>query len=192
MLLSIVLPAVLYVVSFSLGQNGEDIEGALTHVEVEQEKNGESTSEVVVEQSGRHTSETVTESSTDSSSSVVVEEGESSVTINIDDNSTTSYSGPSGNENSGSLSDYHYPGASISSESSGEMVMKTGDGAATVTSWYENNIRDKGMNTQSFVRTNSNGNVLNKLGAGGNGENVLIEISAQNGSSETTITVTRR
>lgn len=52
-----------------------------------------------------------------------------------------------------------------------------------VTNWYKEKIKSMNMNAKSFVSTNTNGNILNKLvGVSGNNE-IRVEISKNKNSS---------
>lgn len=73
------------------------------------------------------------------------------------------------------ISDYRYPGAKVTVTSDSAMTLESIDDAAVITNWYEDKIREKGLGTKTFVKTNTNGEVNNKLvGASG-----IIEISVQ-------------
>lgn len=87
-------------------------------------------------------------------------------------------------------SNWVYPGATINNQGSGSLSLSSNDNPTTITNWYKDKIKSSGGNTTSFVTTNTNDNVLNKLaGAGGNTE-VQIEIKKDSGSATTTINVT--
>jgi len=104
-----------------------------------------------------------------------------SVTIIQEDNSQST--------SSFSLESFKYPNASIVSDSSDSIMMKTPENAQTVTTWYKSRINSFGMNVTSFVTTNTNDTILNKLaGAGSEGE-VSVAISKSPTDNEVTIEV---
>ena len=55
--------------------------------------------------------------------------------------------------------------------------------------WYKDKIKALGMNATSFVQTNTNDNVLNKLVAANNSQKVTVEISRSNSSSPTSVSI---
>ena len=63
------------------------------------------------------------------------------------------------------------------------MVLTSNDATETITSWYERVIQADGINVRSFVKTKTNGNVVNKLvGAKQGGE---IEVAVEKKVNET-------
>jgi hypothetical protein len=83
---------------------------------------------------------------------------------------------------------WKYPNSSITSSSDSSLTLESSDDPTTITSWYKDKIQSGGMNIKTFVSTNSNGNILNKLsGAGSMG--VQIEISKSEGEAITKIVV---
>lgn len=82
-----------------------------------------------------------------------------------------------------------YPGSTILNQSGDEITLQSTDDPQAITNWYKEKITSMGMNTKSFVQTNTNGNVLNKL-AGSDGEHkVEIKISKKNNESAVEISV---
>ncbi|OGH39316.1 MAG: hypothetical protein A3B44_02435 [Candidatus Levybacteria bacterium RIFCSPLOWO2_01_FULL_38_21] len=87
------------------------------------------------------------------------------------------------------MSSFIYPGSTILNQSEDKMTLQSSDDPQAITNWYKEKITSMGMNAKSFVQTNTNGNILNKL-AGANGSiNVSIEISKQNSESKTVIKI---
>lgn len=125
--------------------------------------------------------------SSESSSVVTNTTGDSNVHVKIENNniSVSTNGGSSGSVN---ISSFQYPGSTVQESSGNRMVMESGDSAERVTTWYQDKIQGMGMSAKSFVKTNSNGSILNKLAAGGNGS-VSVEISAQEGAHLTKIVV---
>lgn len=89
------------------------------------------------------------------------------------------------NQTAPDLQNFVYPG----SQKINGTIYEHSDNPQTITDWYKNKIRDFGMNAKSFVQTNTNGNVLNKL-VGSNGQlTITVEIENKN-SQKTKITLT--
>lgn len=88
------------------------------------------------------------------------------------------------------FSDFKYPGSSTTTDTSSQLVLSSSDDPETITSWYENKIKELGYSSQSSAKTNTNGNVLNKLAGGKNGASVAIQIQRSSGQNSTTITIT--
>lgn len=126
----------------------------------------------------------ITQAATDSSS--VVTNGDSHVSVKIDNNTIEISSSGAGGDFD--LSSFQYPGSQVVETSTTMLVLYSNDSPGTITDWYQGQIESRGMNTKSFVKTNSNGSILNKLAGAGNGS-VAVEISAQEGSNPTKIVV---
>ena len=125
----------------------------------------------------------------ESESQSVVNSGDSHVSVKIHNNQVeVSTSG--GGSGAGDLSSFQYPGALVKESSESRVVLESNDSPGAVTEWYQRQIESRGMNTKSFVKTNSNGSILNKLAGAGNGS-IAVEISAQEGSNPTKIVVTQ-
>lgn len=84
---------------------------------------------------------------------------------------------------------YIYPGATTSSQSEHRITLTSTDSPDTITDWYKAYITSKNMNTTSFVSTNTNDTILNKLVAAGNGETITVTITRNPNSSTTTIEI---
>lgn len=85
--------------------------------------------------------------------------------------------------------DFKYPNSTIISQNGNETVYESTDDSKKITVWYKDKIKNMKMNVTSFVQTNTNNNILNKLvGADGNKE-VRVEISKQNNSAVVKIVV---
>lgn len=62
-------------------------------------------------------------------------------------------------------------------------IYESTDPPDQITNWYKEKIKSMNMNAKSFVSTNTNGNILNKLvGVSGNNE-IRVEISKNKNSS---------
>lgn len=89
------------------------------------------------------------------------------------------------------LNSWRYPGSSLTGSSAHSLSLKSIDNPTTITNWYKDQIRNLGMNTKTFVSTNSNGNILNKLAGANQTLNITIEITKQSNQSATTMTLTQ-
>lgn len=87
------------------------------------------------------------------------------------------------------LSDFQYPGSSVSSSTSTKLELISNEKAFSITDWYKNKISALGMNAKSFVTTTTNGVVVNKLVAAGKGTEVRVDITASSSSSPVKIIV---
>lgn len=90
-----------------------------------------------------------------------------------------------------SNSDWRYPNSTVVSGSGNNITLTSSADPSAITDWYKQKIQSLGMNTRSFVTTNSNNNVLNKLAAAGNSGSINIEIKRNSGESNTTIIVSQ-
>lgn len=84
-----------------------------------------------------------------------------------------------------SAAGWEYPQASFKGGNS----WMSSDLPSKITDWYESKIETAGMNAKSFVQTNTNGNVLNKLVAADGKSTIEIEISRSGSDAQTTITI---
>ena len=82
--------------------------------------------------------------------------------------------------------DLQYPG----SNKTGSNTYQSSDDPGKITDWYKDKIKSLGANSKSFVQTNTNGNVLNKLVGAKSGLTISVEIKKRSGDNQTTITVT--
>lgn len=84
-------------------------------------------------------------------------------------NDSESRSGVSGYEYDGgdktsiSIDSFIYPESVIVEQDEDSIYLTTSDEVETVTMWYEDMIKSLGLNINNFVRTEANGQVLNKM-----------------------------
>lgn len=83
-----------------------------------------------------------------------------------------------------------YPGSVVVSVSGQTTNLTSYDNPNVITDWYKNQIKSQGMNTTSFVVTNTNGNVNNVLAGAKNGEDVKITITKNANDSTVYISIT--
>lgn len=87
------------------------------------------------------------------------------------------------------LSSYRYPNSSVKEESGSRLSMESSNDPNTITNWYKDKITSLGMNAKSFVQTNTNGNVLNKLVAAKSGFKISVEVSKKSNEEKVEISV---
>lgn len=101
--------------------------------------------------------------------------------------STTYLKSPNSTNNSFILSDLKYPNSTIISENNSNLTLENSDDPTIITNWYKDKIRQLNMTTKSFVSTNNNNNILNKLVGSKANLELTVDISKQNGQNTTQI-----
>lgn len=81
------------------------------------------------------------------------------------------------NPTQSNIDSFIYPGSIKVSGGENNLVLQSSDDPQVITNWYKEKITNMSMNAKSFVQTNTNGNVLNKLTGAKPGFKVSIEIS---------------
>lgn len=87
---------------------------------------------------------------------------------------------------------WFYPNAQQVSVSGSTITLQSYDDITQITNWYKDKIKEAGMNAISFVATNTNGNVLNKLAGAGSGQEVTVEITKSSSDQQVIITITTK
>ncbi len=106
---------------------------------------------------------------------------------NIQEQTTTSTINNASNINS-----FIYPNAIVIAKSGNNLILQSNDDADKITDWYKQKIKELGMVASSFIKTNANGKVLNKL-AGSSGEKeILVEVAKQHNENTVNISVSAR
>ena len=86
------------------------------------------------------------------------------------------------------VTDFQYPNSNVVNIN-GTAIFESVDDPKKITDWYKDKIKSMGMTATSFIQTNTNDNILNKLvGANGN-KKVSVEITKQNNQSTAKISV---
>jgi hypothetical protein len=80
---------------------------------------------------------------------------------------------------------YQYPG----SLDLGSGKYTSSDEPDKITEWYKLKINSDGFNVKSFIKTNSNNKILNKLSGAKNNQNISIEITREPNTNVVNITV---
>ena len=97
---------------------------------------------------------------------------------------------PKPNQPSQAISDFQYPSSNVVSINGNTEIFESSDDPKKITDWYKDKIKNMGMVATSFVQTNTNDNILNKL-VGANGEReVRVEITKKNYQPAVRISVT--
>lgn len=99
--------------------------------------------------------------------------------------SSPNNSGPSNSQVSG----WKYPNSILISESTNALSLESSDDPTTITNWYKSKIQSSGMSVKTFVTTNNNDNILNKLSGASGSTGVLVEVSKNSGDSIVKISV---
>jgi hypothetical protein len=82
---------------------------------------------------------------------------------------------------------FTYPRATLVETSSTYLKYQSMDDPETITNWYKAKIEQQNLRTTSFVKTTSNGKVLNKL-VGSNGQ-VEIEVEVEKQPNSPTVSI---
>lgn len=87
------------------------------------------------------------------------------------------------------LNDFQYPGSSITSQTKASIILSSNDDATKITNWYSAQLKNTGFNALSTARTNTNGNILNKISGGKSGQQITITVQKSDTSETVTITI---
>lgn len=87
------------------------------------------------------------------------------------------------------ISRFTYPHAKILSANSNTLNLESNANTAVITDWYKQQIKNSGMNTTSFIQTNTNGEVLNQLVGAKAEEKIKVSISTTASSQITKIEI---
>ena len=109
--------------------------------------------------------------------------------IPVQTNNQTDQTTQSPNNPNSQNIEYVYPGATVIKTEGGTIFLESSADPGAITNWYVQQVQNAGFSAKSTVRTNTNGNVLNKISASGNNQEVNIEIKKSPNSSTTEIKV---
>lgn len=87
------------------------------------------------------------------------------------------------------INSFIYPNSVKINIDASSVILQSSDDPQVITNWYKEKITNMGMNTKSFVQTNTNGNVLNKLVAANSDFKVSVTVSKKNNQSSVEIAV---
>lgn len=93
------------------------------------------------------------------------------------------------NPPSQNLQSLTYPNSVVISSNFFGVSLESTDNPQTITNWYKEKIKAMGLNANSFVQTNANDNVLNKLVASNGKVKISVEIKKQSNDPVTKISV---
>lgn len=82
------------------------------------------------------------------------------------------------------LKEFNYPNSTPASIDENGLTLKSSDDSTAITDWYKNRIKSLGMNTTTFIDTNTNGNILNKLVGSDGKQQIAVEISKKSNQKE--------
>lgn len=80
---------------------------------------------------------------------------------------------------------YIYPNHTELSQTDGVIDFVSSDSPELITDWYEQKIREGGMNVKTSVRTSSNDNIINKLAGANSVISFVVEITLKPGDTIT-------
>ncbi len=84
---------------------------------------------------------------------------------------------------------YKYPNSQVEESSRNRLVLVSTDDPNVITGWYIERLKSQNMKANSFVKTQTNKNVLNKLVSSNGSIKVSIMISKKNSDTNTKIVV---
>ena len=82
---------------------------------------------------------------------------------------------------------YIYPNSFNINQNGNEITLESSDDPQVITDWYKGKIQSLNLSAKSFVQTNANDNVLNKLVASNGNREIRVEISK--GPQDSTVNV---
>lgn len=85
---------------------------------------------------------------------------------------------------------FQYPNSRQTETRENALTFESTDSPQFITDWYKEKIKAEGLNTTSFIQTNTNGNVLNKLAGANGSREIQVEITKKSDSPKVTITLT--
>ncbi len=88
-----------------------------------------------------------------------------------------------------SIQDLQYPNAMVTSQTSNSLTLESKDNAKNITDWYKERITALRFNAKSFVSTNTNGHILNKLVSSNGTQEVRVDITQGSGDQSVKISV---
>jgi len=92
-------------------------------------------------------------------------------------------------EKPGKVSEFLYPGSTVILQEEKKLNLKSDDSVDTITGWYEAKTRSGNYGAISFVKTNTNSNILNRLSGEREGGKVEVLIKKEDSTAEVLIEV---
>lgn len=90
---------------------------------------------------------------------------------------------------SGDISDFIYPNSQVVSQNTNSVSLTSMDNPDTIANWYKGKIKSKNMNINTFVTTNVNDQVQDKLVGESATASVSVEIDKASGNNQVTMKV---
>ncbi|HET7098824.1 MAG TPA: hypothetical protein VFI61_01160 [Patescibacteria group bacterium] len=82
-----------------------------------------------------------------------------------------------------------YPKSILLSSTETKMLLESGSDPASITDWYEKEIKSQGFTSVSFAKTAVNSNILNKLSGAKTGKKIEVTIQKSDTDTQTKIEV---
>lgn len=82
-----------------------------------------------------------------------------------------------------------YPGSTVVKNTAKEIDLQSSNDPEDITDWYKNLLSKMGFSAKSFVQTNANANILNKLSGSDSKEQVLVEIERKSNEAMTSMKI---
>lgn len=87
------------------------------------------------------------------------------------------------------INDFIYPNSKVILQTQNSLELESLDDPAVITDWYKVKIEALKMSAKSFVKTNANGNILNKLDAASSNREIRVDIEKKNSGQAVTIKI---
>jgi hypothetical protein len=82
-----------------------------------------------------------------------------------------------------------YPGSTEVDSGINTINLSSNDNTDVITGWYEDRIKNLGMNIRTFIKSRANDDVNNKLSASGGKQNISVSVTRKSGDSRVSIKV---
>ena len=84
---------------------------------------------------------------------------------------------------------YRYPNSQVEESSGSRLVLNSIDDPSKITEWYTQKLKNQNLSVNSFVKTKTNENVLNKLVSSNRSIKISVEIIKKNSDTFTKIKI---
>ncbi len=91
--------------------------------------------------------------------------------------------------NQGDISEFIYPNSNIVSQSGSSLDLTSSDSPDAIANWYKAKIKSKNMNINTFVTTNVNDKVVDKLVGDSASASVSVEIDKDAGNNQVSMKI---
>ena len=93
------------------------------------------------------------------------------------------------NSSQADINFYKYPNSQTEESGGNRLVLNSSDDPNKITEWYIEKLKSQNLSVNSFVKTNTNKNVLNKLISSNGATKISIAISKKNSENTTRIVI---